>query len=622
MFIIIIVVALAVIFLININYRVEALEHKISLLDGTKTVGAPAAPVQDKPQPAPVTAPVQVPKEEKPHQDNFAKNIAKVGIAILVLGVLFFLNYIDRQGLIGPVFKYIAGLLFATALLGVAEYIKHKSKSYVNLLRGAAFIIFYLTIIVGFTLFKIVSLPITLALTALVLALSVIISLKENEKIPFNFGIFGAYFTLMFLVDPVDYVLALSYVLLLNIAVMYISSKKDWISSSVIGFIFTWFLYLVAVGTNLPKNVLFIFSTLFGLQYLIIFLMRDFKESKTNSTVVLTVINTAIYLMAFYDIASGTSIFPYIGYFFALLGVFHFVVYGFLKTIHQTKTSFVALTHFVISVLLVTIAIPLQFDGPYVTTLFFVEGVVLSLLTMLKDFKNKSIMYIMGFGATVLGILHMLSFGNYEKVTKTGLVFLNQSYLVWFAVFVLINVIAYVWYKTVSDSEDAEFKDSIHKAAFVFVVIGQVLFVGLTATEIQGHGSYRRQEFNTRISDARALDYKLQMTNDYAGIPQLRDNYAAEYAEIKSISTQTTFAQLVLFMLMTIIYFMIGLMKKNKTVRNMGIATLVITSFLLITLTWALGPVYRIITFIGFGIALLVISYLYISKTKKHEAAN
>ena len=41
----------------------------------------------------------------------------------------------------------------------------------------------------------------------------------------------------------------------------------------------------------------------------------------------------------------------------------------------------------------------------------------------------------------------------------------------------------------------------------------------------------------------------------------------------------------------------------------------------MIGLTWELGPVYRIITFVGFGIALLIVSYLYISKNKKIDIA-
>ena len=599
------------------NARISNLENK--LLNQTSAKSEPALP-QSAPQ---IIQPIMQPEKKADlpisHQDNFAKNLAKFGIAVLILGVLFFLNYLDKAGLIGPVFKYVAGLSCGAVLLGIGEYLRNKSKAYVNILRAAAFVIFYITLFIGYIMFKIVALPLTLGLVGVVLAISIIISLKENDDLPFAVGVFGAYFV-SFLINLNFYKLdqgstigILSYIFVLNMAVLIIAFKKQWINSTVIGFVFTWMLFAQTLSADMGRGLLFVCSTLFGLQYLAAFLLQDFKKDKImHNTVFFTVLNTIVYLMVFYKLVDKTFWFDYVGFLVAILGAFHFAIYMMLRNMGKSSDSVITLTHFVISILLVTVAVPLQFDGPLVTMIWFFEGVMLSFLAILKDFKDKPIMYALGFGSIIAGISHMIMFGQYETAYATGKIFLNQSYVVWFGVFALINLIAYIWYNSVQDSQDITFKTDILKVAFALVVIGQVMFVTLTSVDIHQYGKYRISAVQSSIDQEAALQRQLSPDAYFYDSPA----YVEKTAEIRSISRQTTFMQILLFILMTIIYFVIGLIKKNKIVRNMGIVTLVITSLLLIAVTWDLGPVYRIITFIGFGILLLIVSYLYISKNK------
>jgi uncharacterized membrane protein len=153
MFIIIIVVIGIIIYLSTLHNRVNHLENRLNNLnfnsspvktETTVEMIESDAPESFTEKPEPVVL-----EEVKPHQDNFARNLSRFGITILVLGVLFFLNYIDSQGLIGPVFKYISGLLFGVILLSIAEYLKQKNKvhtNYINILRGGSFVIFFLTL--------------------------------------------------------------------------------------------------------------------------------------------------------------------------------------------------------------------------------------------------------------------------------------------------------------------------------------------------------------------------------------------------------------------------------------------------------------------------------------------
>ncbi len=104
-----IITVFIILYLFKINSRITSLENKFKNPNPIP-VSSPATPSAGTPIPqAEVQTQVQTPiPAVVSHQDNFATNLAKFGIAILVLGVLFFLNYLDKQGLIGPVFKHQA----------------------------------------------------------------------------------------------------------------------------------------------------------------------------------------------------------------------------------------------------------------------------------------------------------------------------------------------------------------------------------------------------------------------------------------------------------------------------------------------------------------------------------
>ncbi len=452
---ILIIIAMGILllgFIFNLNSRINTLENKfknIRIVNHTSTTvnnNVPNERIETIQKVEEKVTPVN-------HQDHFAKNLAKFGVTVLALGVLFFLKYLDNKGFISYEIKYIAGLLFGVILLGIAEYIKNKNKQYTNILRGGAFVVLYLTIFLGFTLFNLTSWFITLSLITITLISSIIISYRDNDSISFTLGSLGAYLTLLFTavnhnISKALDVNILSYLLVLNLAIIFISFKKDWLKDSIIGFIATWSIFVSLFSSDISKSNLFLFSSLFGLQYLIIFLMQDFKNNKNSKvTVFFTSLNSLIYLSFIYSIMFNTKLFDYIGYLLVILGVFHIIIFILLNRINKdVNNNLIKLTHFVVGILIITAAVPLQFDGPIVTMIWFLEGVVLAFLAITKSFKDKYLMYVLSFIAIIIGIIHMIhmvTFGVYNNVFNTGRMFINQNYIIWFTVFVLINLIKY-----------------------------------------------------------------------------------------------------------------------------------------------------------------------------------
>ncbi|MES2622785.1 MAG: DUF2339 domain-containing protein [Patescibacteria group bacterium] len=623
---IIIVVVLYLTTFQDLKKRMALLENKVKRLElGNTTPTQSAAASTAIPSiTAHSTVQAYIPQAKKPdmpkpeaHPENFGSVLAKIGIAILVLGIAFFLNYINSIGLLGNNTKFVMGLLAGGAMIGIAEYVKTKTLHYAQILRGGGIIVWYLTIFVGSMIYHIVSLPFALTLTIGVAVVSLLISLREKTETTFLIGTLGAYLVPLicgfYAQDAVSLIQVLLYVCVINVGIVIVAKKQDWMRSIGIGFLFSWLVLFSFYGNiaTLGWATTWMATTICALTFLIVFVLGDIKRSRestqTQTAVFLTVLNTCIYALTAYNILHTTPLAPYLGFLIAVLGAVHLCVYMYIRNVVNATDHPSALTHLVLFITLITAAVPVQFDGAVVTMIWFVEGIVLSYLATLNGFKGKMIMYILGFAGIIAGIIHMIMFGTYEGVYVSGVPFLNQKYLVWLFVIILVHAIAYIWKSSIKDQTlAADFRKSIWSSVLFLVVLAQAAFLGLSSLEIHQYASYKTQQV-------------------YAHQQQEREYYGDAYefdpsvnAEVDTIQKTASFMNIVFFIIMTVLYLLIGLRKNNTVIRSLGIVTLVITLLQLFVFTWGLGQVYRIISFVGFGVILLIVSYMYVQHNKKN----
>lgn len=579
--------------------------------------------------------------------ETFANRIAKVGIAILAIGILYFLSYINSQGFFGPTAKFSIGLVVGAVCVLVAEFVKRKSSQYAQIVRGGGFLIWYIALYVGTFSYNIISLPMLLVLIAGILCISAIVSIRERKETSFFLGVLGSYLMPMiagaFLTVREERLQILMYIVIINLGIVGVSIFKNWRKSVIVGFFATWIIFAGIMTSSLSMQyssfadmypswqTLWLFATVFGLQFLITFVLADIRRSRAVTTttvestpktresdVLLTATNTFAYVWFAYTLVSG-HLDRYMGYFTLLLGLFHFGVYLFIRKLQGSSSNSVsALTHFVIFVVLLTAAIPMQFDGPLVTMVWFIEGVVLSYLATTTEFKNKGIMYVLGLAGIVLGIIHMILYGSYTSVMNTGTIVFNQQYLVWFFVAALVHFIAFLW-KNIEKARGA--------AVFLFV-LGQVFFVTLSSVEVWDFYEYKVSAIYTskHNTSANFEDYYGYSVYDEQATPEQRTEFDRLQNEIseqtKKLYNMAAFVNAIFFVFMTTIYLLIGLLQQNKIFRRLGVVMLVVTLIQIISLVWQFGPVYRFITFSVFGIILLILSYLYIHHNRKTITTN
>lgn len=570
------------------------------------------------------------------HEEDFGSILTKIGVAILILGVGFFMNYINNKDLLSYNIKFIIGLVSGGILIGIAEYVREKSFTYTQIVRGGGFVVWFLSIFVGSIVYNIFSIETALILTAGVTVLSFLVSLREKKETTFLIGTLGAYLVpyivSFYAHDPMSTVYVLWYVSIVNMGVVFAAKSMDWIRSITVGFVFSWFIFfsLFESMENLGWKVQWLFATIYALTYLIIFVIRDIQQSKqllhAQYSTIITVIHTCIYGAVSYTILDKTTLASYIGFLIALLAIIHFLVYMVIRSSEGGTDHPSALTHLVLAIVLITSAVPLQLDGPLVTMIWFMEGIVLSYLATLKDFKGKLIMYVLGFVGIVAGVVHMFEFGEYSGVKDGDMIVFNQEYLVWLFVIVLTQAIAYIWNASVKDnSVTSVFKQRISEGVMFLVLFGQLCFVGLTVREISELKYVKTQNIY------KEQDAKITQLENYYGEDAYLDRtfrqskeriYEITSVQIEDVNRTFSFIYILFFTAMTVIYLMIGLLKNNILVRRLGIVSLVITVIQLFSLAWNLGAVYRIAAFVGLGVVLLIVGYIYMRYNKKNPTGS
>ena len=81
------------------------------------------------------------------------------------------------------------------------------------------------------------------------------------------------------------------------------------------------------------------------------------------------------------------------------------------------------------------------------------------------------------------------------------------------------------------------------------------------------------------------------------------------YESLRNISNTTVS---ILWALYAALLTIVGFAKKHAAIRRMGLVLFIITAFKVVIDVWELGELYRTISFIGFGIIALTISFLYV----------
>ena len=335
--------------------------------------------------------PVVTPSVRKQKKVNYEKFIGenlfgKIGILVFVIGVGFFVKYAIDKDWINETLRTVLGFLTGSALLVVAERLQKKYRTFSSLLAGGAFAVFYLTVAIAFHFYHLfpqtVAFIILIVITLFMSILSVLYDRRELAIISLVGG-----FLAPFIVSSGDgnYMVLFTYISILNLGMFGLSIYKKWGELPVIAFVFTYLvmgLFLLtgySTGTAIISVHLFAFATLFYFIFLlpILSILRKEAIKKNRGLLLVIITNNFIYLLlGILFLRNMELAFKSEGLLSLFIAIINLVLVIWLR---MSKKDYKFLIYAMLGLVLtfVSITIPIQLDGNYITLFWAAEMVLL-----------------------------------------------------------------------------------------------------------------------------------------------------------------------------------------------------------------------------------------------------
>lgn len=191
-------------------------------------------------KPVPKYKPGYEPKKETDIEKFIGENLAnKIGIAVLVLGIAFFIKYAIDKNWINETGRVIIGLISGSILIGLAHYYRNSYRSFSSVLVGGGLSVFYFSIAFAFHQYQLIGqLPAFIAMVV-VSAFAVALSLYYNRQELAILATIGGFIT-PFLVSTgqENYVALFTYLCILNAGLIALSWFKRWPAINIISLFF------------------------------------------------------------------------------------------------------------------------------------------------------------------------------------------------------------------------------------------------------------------------------------------------------------------------------------------------------------------------------------------------
>jgi len=354
-------------------------------------------------------AQVSIPKKRNKKSDLekfIGENlINKIGIIILVIGVAIGAKYSIENNLISPLTRIILGYLAGFGLLAVGMKLKKNYENYSAVLVSGAIAIMYFITFAAYSFYELIPQTLAFGLMVVFTIFTVVAAINYNRSIIAHIGLVGAYAIPFLLSNDSGNVLVLfSYVAIINMGILIISFKKYWKSLFYSAFGFTWLIYLSWFFLDYKIDDHFTLALGFASVFFLLFYgtFLAYKLSKKESLgivdTILILFNSFIYFGIGYTILSNQETGEqFLGLFTLANALVHFIVSA---IVYKRNLANRNLQYFVSGLVLtfITIAIPVQLDGNWVTLLWTAETVLLFWLGRKKSIPiYEKISYVLAF---------------------------------------------------------------------------------------------------------------------------------------------------------------------------------------------------------------------------------
>ncbi len=637
-----IIAIILIIWIVRVSNKVTALEQKIMNMGQAPRVPvvprvAPAATQQDasasthvsgapvvmasEPVPlAPAAKPMPEGQAEEKEDGEFvwAKYLARAGVGAILAGVAFFLKLAIDYGWIGVLGRVAIGVIIGVIGLVIGQVLRAKYKSYSNVLIGGGLAVLYVTVFFSHYYYKLISSPVALGLMIGITLISVLMSVVDKEESLARIGIVGGFLApLLISVEHSGMFDLFTYALILDIGVLVTAFSKRWHGLNFIAFVGTFILYSVGLMQSFTPDLripVLLFTTVFFIVFLAVSVMHHLirKEKSSSADVVFITLNAIWYGVAVYGLMSPVAA-NLLGFYmlgialiYAATAFISFNVDRSDRMLNQYLTG--------LCVVFLTAAIPMQFDGSWITIMWFVEALVLFVVDYSLRGKN---LYALGGVVFGLGLFRYFALDSFERVDMgTWSTIFNSRFFMLLVIVIVALVLGYIAKKAsrsiaVSAEEGITERDikSLRWVGAFFFVIANLLSIYLITSEITYH--YRQDTYAINQGYDAKMNQNTQYQGEEGAFEENNKLWTERYEKIASVQNRKNVAVSIAWAIYAASLLVFGFMRKSKGFRIAGLVFIFITLFKVFIDIWNFGGIYRVVGSVAVGIIALLGSFLY-----------
>ena len=308
--------------------------------------------------------------------------LAIIGAIALTIGMGFFLKLAIENEWIGEKGQIIIGLLTGLAMLGVGESAHRVYPRWAQAATSSGIAILYLSIYAAFALYQVIEPVPAFSFLGLVVLLTGILAMRHESLVIALLAISAAFLTPVLLggdLRPSQHYLLLLYVLIVDLGVLGISTFRNWRWLTLIGILASYLLFQVWIEA-IPTPSLFlaqsgltgIFLIFAGATTLFHVIWRRIPRPLDMPMMTL---NAFLYFGITYELLWGQYQ-AWFGTIAIALSLFYLAIgYGTMR--RKNAPPQVALFSLATALIFVTLSVPLQLSGVWITAAWATEGVVL-----------------------------------------------------------------------------------------------------------------------------------------------------------------------------------------------------------------------------------------------------
>ena len=538
-------------------------------------------------------------------EESSGRVLGGIGIAAVVIGIGFFLKYAFDNDWIGPAGRVMLGIIAGLVLLAVGQGLRKKYVSYSDFLFGGGLAVLYLSIFSANSFFHLITPFAAGVFMFFVTALGFVISIVNATPILAVISTLGGFFTPFLVGSTENNMFSLfAYLTILNLGVLGISFFKKWPQLIAIALIGTVINFGAWFGVYYKPDVLgptlfFVFASFF------IFLVSSVARAVTGKSAADNLNYFLLGANALWLACTGYIILnPQYSSVLGFAAVFVAIVFMFVAVIvNKFNPEDKALNIFLpgLAVVFLSVAVPLQFSGPWIAVAWFIESLV---LYVIASFISNRGFQIMGVVVYILGLVNFFFWNFPDANSKNFTVFFNSHFVILVLAVVIAYTIAYMYRRFGSASVEVQ-----KRGIVVFIIIANVLTVYAFSSQIIFYHNAKlaisAEEYSKQSQNVSLYNTGYSVTN------QNHDLYNTYQAERMSTQNSSNTYVSIFWTLYAAILTAVGFGMRMSSPRRLGLALFIITAIKVVIDVWALGQIYRIVSFIVFGVIALAASFIY-----------